>query len=321
MIEIKCSHKHYPDLLWQWLALKDIYGNTGIAYLAKRGIFFQHKDQEADIGISWHGDRVKGIPKENCILLKTEPPIYNIAYGWNLCNRKYMDKYMAVLSLYKERYKNSYHFMYVCISLLYDYIDKSYFDKPKEEMLCMILRNKKAIYNFSKLIPKLAMYNLLSNYNLKREYDKIFCDLLAYNNYHSYGRGWDNRCFNGSPEDRFKVYEILANHTFTFCPENCCIRGFVTEKPIQAMMCGSIPIYKGPQDVDFYLPEGTYIDLRNFDDPEELVIFLKELTEPEIEWYRDNIRKFINSEKLVEMFSSVGLAKVLERILEEHNVI
>ena len=87
------------------------------------------------------------------------------------------------------------------------------------------------------------------------------------------------------------------------------------------MFCGSIPIYLGPQDIDAYLPEGTYIDLRLIDSVEELVAFLNGLTETDIEWYRNNIRKFVTSKKAIDMFSSVGLAYKIIEILEDNNVI
>ena len=316
MIRIKCSTKHYPNLLWHWLIIKDIYQRSGLKLLTDEQIYFVHDDQPADIGISWHGDKVKGVPKNKCILLKTEPPIYNVLYGRNLCNPNYMDKYMAVLSLYKERYNNSYHFIYPCISHLFKYVE-THFDLPKEEMLCMVLRNKKWIHRINKLFPKLKNYNKYSNYELKKEYDETFASLLAHTNYHSYGRGWDSRCFKGKLEDREDIYKIFANHKFTFCPENSRFPGFITEKPLQAMFCGSIPIYLGPPDIDNYLPKETYIDLRTFDSAKVLVAFLKYLNEIEIEQYRDRIRKFVTSKRTIDMFSPLNLAHKVLQIVKE----
>ena len=76
----------------------DGLGRRGIDVFKKHGIEVVRPYEKADYGISLHGDPVEGIPREKCILLKGEPPIYNIYFGWNLCNQKFLDKYMATLS-------------------------------------------------------------------------------------------------------------------------------------------------------------------------------------------------------------------------------
>jgi len=317
MIRIKESNKKFPYKIESWLQIPDANGNTGIQYLDIYSVYFVHSGN-VDFGLAWNGEAVKNIPKEKCILFRSEPPIYNIFYGWNNCNPKYIKKFHNVLSIYKYGDYPQVSFLYPDVPSLFKYID-THFDLPKEEMLCTVLKNKSTTIFLNSLIPKLKHFNNYSNMKMRVDVDKIFCDILAHNNYHSYGRGWDSRCFKGKIEGGISeehIMMMLANHKFNFCPENSCFPGFVTEKPMRAMCCGSIPIYLGAPDVDNYLPEGTYIDLRKFSDPQELVTFLKELEEPEIEWYRDNIRKFITSKKVNDLFSSVTFAKKLIKCME-----
>jgi len=317
MIRIKESNKRFPYKVETWLKIPDKNGNTGLQYLDACGVYFVHSG-DANIGLAWNGESVKKIPKKNCILFRSEPPIYNIFYGWNNCNPKYVKKFYNVLSIYKYGEYPQVNFLYPDIPSLLKHIN-TYFNLPKEEMLCMVLKNKKGVVFLNSLIPKLKQFEQYSNMKMRVKVDKMFCDMLACNNYHSYGRGWDSRCFKGKIKGGIteeSILSIVANHKFNFCPENSCFEGFITEKPMRAMCCGSIPIYLGAPDVEKYLPEGTYIDLRNFDSTEELVIYLKELTESEIEWYRDNIYKFVTSKKVNDLFSSVTFAKKLIKCIE-----
>ena len=316
MIRIKESNKRQPYIVEDWLKNEDIYGRNGIDVLAKHGVYFVHHGK-ADVGISWHGEPVDDVPYNKCILFRSEPPIYNLFYGKNLCEAKYVKKFMSVLSIYKYGDYPQTHFLYPCVSILFKYILK-YFNEPKEEMLCMILRNKRMTIWLNNLFPKLKKFNVYSNMDIRIKADKTFAALLAHNNYHSYGRGWDNRCFKGRIKEREDIYKIFASHKFTFCPENSRFNGFITEKPMQAMFCGSIPIYLGAPDVNKYLPRGTFIDYRHYT-PEELVEYLIHMSEEEYEMYRENIRKFVTSKEAVEMFSTVKFANKILSLVGNQN--
>jgi len=316
MIRIKESNRRRPNIVEDWLKNEDLYGHNGIDVLAKYDIYFVHQGK-ADVGISWNGEPVDDVPQKDCILFRSEPPIYNVFYGRNLCNPKYVERFKAVLTIYKYGDYPQVHFLYPCVSLLFKYITQ-YFDTPKEEMLCMVLRNKKMAIRLNSLFPKLKKFNNYSNMDIRAKADKVFATELAHNNYHSYGRGWDLRCFKGEVKNREEIYKIFATHKFTFCPENSRFKGFITEKPMQAMFCGSIPVYLGAPDVEEYLPHGTFIDYRYYT-PEELVDYLKNITDKEYETYRKNIREFVTSKAAVNMFSPVSFAYKILSILENKN--
>ncbi|EMR74120.1 Glycosyltransferase family 10 (fucosyltransferase) [Thermoplasmatales archaeon SCGC AB-539-N05] len=311
MIRIKESIAQ-PNGIENWLNIPNTKGNKGMDVLKKNGIVFVHGNEKADIGISKHGQKVNGVPKKHCILFKGEPPIYNIFWGMRNCNKKNLLRYMAVLSSCVLDGIEQTH--YIIPQAAFQHADK-YFDKDKTEFLCMVLKNKRFTVTLNSLVPGNRKYTKRSNMQLRIKADNEFSSLLGPEKYHSYGRGWNRKCFKGSLPDKKALYETISKYKFNFCPENSRFNGYITEKPVQAMCLGSIPVYVGPPDVDKYLPTGTYIDYRKFTAP-ELVDYLKNMDEREYNNYRKRIKKFITSKK-ADVFSSVTFAHKIVDIIEK----
>ena len=302
----------------------DVLGRKASDAFEEHDIKIVYGDEKADYGVSVHGNLVKGVPKHKCVLVKTEPPIYNLYYGWNLNNPKYMLKFLGVLSQYETNGFNPTLFLNfpTFYKQYHDkgrYVDAS-FDVPKDKLLCMMLRNKNTSYRLNSLFPILRKYNKNSNLPIKTSTDKKFCDIFGPEKYHSFGTGWDKRCYQFYiPRipyfpNTFLKYNFLSQYKFNFCPENSRFKGYVSEKPLQAMICGSIPIYLGPPDVYEYLPEGTFIDFAQFD-IDALCDYILNMSEREYNEYRKRIRKFITTKECSE-FSSYIFAKKLINIIE-----
>ena len=283
----------------------------------EKDIVFVHDNEKADIGISMHGNPVRGVPKSRCILIKTEPPIYNLFWGINLCNPKYLEKYAAVMSDYILKDLHQTYFTFSVST--FEYV-KKFFNKPKNELLCMMLRNKKLAIRLNNFIPGLRKFNKYSNMDLRITADLKFCEYLGPERYHSYGRGWCKKCFKGSPPHTSGIDDgrtiVFSKYKFTFCPENSRFNGYITEKPIWPMCCGSIPIYMGAPDVEKYLPKGTFIDYRNYT-PKELCDYITNISEEKYNRYRDNIRKFVTSKEAADRFSVDAYAKKILSVIEE----
>jgi len=329
MYRIKESYKPWyklgqiSDGTWLQKALCriDSTGHRGIDIFEMNGIKIVSGNEKAEFGFSLHGDPVQGVPKNRCILAKIEPPIYYWLYGRKLNNLKFIYQYMGVLSFQITEGLNQVHFK----SPQEFNMVNQFFDQPKTELLCMILRNKTRNVRINNLFPSLRKYKKHSNMNLRIDADKEFCKILG-SKYHSYGSGWCEPCFRGAVEEKSEKiimnkyiptvhpeYETISKYKFNFCPENSCFDGYVTEKPIQAMLCGSIPIYYGAPDVYKYLPCKTYIDYRNYT-PKELCDYILNMSEEEYQKYRERIKKFITTEESKE-FSSVALAtKIIDII-------
>ena len=315
------------DGTWLEKAIRrvDGRGKRGIDFLNDHNIEIVRPFEKADFGLSLHGDPVKDIPRNKCILLKGEPPIYNIYFGWNLCNQRFLDKFMATMSNTLTGNLKQIHFN--SPQNCFEHMLK-FFKKPKTEFLCMILKNKMRTIRLNKIFFWFKKWNQYSNHMLRVEADKGLCKIFGPKKYHSYGRGWCETCFKGAVGfDGEKIidgeyinpvppeYEIISRYKFNFCPENSRFNGYVTEKPIQAMACGSIPIYCGAPDVYNYLPEGTFISTDEFT-PKELCKYIKNMDDKTYREYRRRIKKFMTSFES-DNFSSYVFAQKIYRILEE----
>jgi len=314
---------------------KDGRGRIGLDFFNDHDIEIVRPDEKADFGISLHGDPVKDIPRSKCILLKGEPPIYNIYFGWNLCNQKFLDKFMATMSNTIVGNLKQIHFN--SPQNCFEHMEKM-FNQPKTEFLCMILKNKMRTITLNKLCFWFKKWNYYSNHKLRVEADKGLCRFFGPEKYHSYGRGWCERCFkgpvgydgekiihvmNGNTKEKTTIYvnpippeyEIISKYKFNYCPENSRFNGYVTEKPIQAMACGSIPIYCGAPDVYNYLPEGTFISTDDYS-PKGLCQYIQNMDEQTYRGYRERMRRFLTTYQS-DNFSSYIFAEKIYRILEE----
>ncbi len=99
----------------------------------------------------------------------------------------------------------------------------------------------------------------VENSLMKSRLDALNC-FLNRPGFHLYGRGWAESAF--CLEVGFKT-PILRNSRFTLCYENYSMPGYVTEKAIHALVAGSIPVYLGAPDIEFYLPSDLFIDARH----------------------------------------------------------
>jgi hypothetical protein len=136
-----------------------------------------------------------------------------------------------------------------------------------------------------------------------------------------YGRGWDrwwsgnsrwlpywlNRkailsAWKGSCNSKF---ELMGCYEFALCIENTEMLGYISEKIFDCFYSGVIPIYFGAPDIDKYIPNNCYIDLRNFSNYVELIDRLNSLTKPDLERYRLNIKNFMSSKNLDPFYNSL----------------
>lgn len=82
-----------------------------------------------------------------------------------------------------------------------------------------------------------------------------------------YGKGWPAH-FAKPVDDKI---EVMRGYKFALCFENGSYPGYVTEKVIDCLVAGVIPIYAGAPDIDDFLPRFTFLRyqgdwLRDFSD-------------------------------------------------------
>ncbi len=101
-----------------------------------------------------------------------------------------------------------------------------------------------------------------------------------------YGTGWDTKdhvCYRGLAGVKSDVYHM---YRFALCYENIeGLSGYVTEKIIDCLVSGIVPIYAGAIDIGDFIPEGSYINLRDYIGYEELYQYLKKINKEQYEKY------------------------------------
>jgi hypothetical protein len=83
-----------------------------------------------------------------------------------------------------------------------------------------------------------------------------------------YGKGWPDVMVAGQVPDGEKI-ETLRKYKYSLAIENISMPGYVTEKIIDCLAAGVIPIYRGAPDIEQFVPSDCYIDLETFTWPSE----------------------------------------------------
>lgn len=123
-----------------------------------------------------------------------------------------------------------------------------------------------------------------------------------------FGRGWDDTsnlppyqsarlaairsAFKGPCDDK---HELLGRYKFTIAYENTAYPGYVTEKVIDAMVAGSVPVYMGAPDIAEQLPAEAFIDARAFGSPEAISARMEQMTKSEAAAIIDAGQEFLRS--------------------------
>ncbi len=110
--------------------------------------------------------------------------------------------------------------------------------------------------------------------------------------------------------------EVLGRYTFALSFENMALPGLVTEKLLDCLRAGTVPVYLGAPDVAAHVPADCFVDVRQFPDYRALRAFLRALSEPAIAAYRERGGDFFNSPAFRPFSLSTWVAR-FARIVEE----
>ena len=152
-------------------------------------------------------------------------------------------------------------------------------------------------------------------YSLRRKVNEYFdshpeCDFTFY------GYGWGHmhhRTWGGAISDKIAVFQHFR---FSICFENTKdATGYVTEKIFDCFGAGCIPVYYGACDISKYIPQGCYIDWKQFGSIEKVYEHLKNMKEEEYLEYLKNIRAFLESQE-AKRFTNKTLAQQLWPMIE-----
>ena len=153
----------------------------------------------------------------------------------------------------------------------------------KRKFLVQVSSNLKSSH------PK-ELYSLRKQLNHYAE--KKFGDDYSY-----YGSKWKtkNKAYKGIAEDKT---ETISQYRFSFCLENMRnVNGYITEKIFDCFIAGVVPIYYGASNITEYIPKSTFIDLNEFQNPQELFDYLHSIDFDSWIDYLNEAKQFLISEK------------------------
>lgn len=132
-----------------------------------------------------------------------------------------------------------------------------------------------------------------------------------------YGTGWSGKshlCYRGCVENKAETYH---KYRFAICYENMKnIKGYVTEKILDCLTSGIVPIYAGAADIREYVPENCFIDFFRFSDYQELAIYLKQMDEKTYNGYLKAARNFFHSD-MKNKFSGREYARDIYEVVNQ----
>jgi hypothetical protein len=110
--------------------------------------------------------------------------------------------------------------------------------------------------------------------------------------------------------------DTMGRYTFAICYENSMLDGWITEKLFDCLYAGTVPVYWGAPDIDQWVPQECFIDMRRFEGYAELREFLHSLTDAEIEGYRLAAREFLTSERF-RPFAKQTFAELIGGLVQQ----
>jgi hypothetical protein len=109
--------------------------------------------------------------------------------------------------------------------------------------------------------------------------------------------------------DNTNIFDFYKKFNFALIVENCDAENYVSEKIYDAWVAGCIPVYYGNNDkID--LPRDCYIDIKDFNNIEEVNLYINKMQKEHIDIYYDNI-----SENIVSILEKVSPSKLCEKII------
>lgn len=110
--------------------------------------------------------------------------------------------------------------------------------------------------------------------------------------------------------------DLLQNYKFSICYENAeGIPGYITEKILDSLAAGCIPIYWGASNIENFIPRECFIHKPDFKTYEDLYTFLKSMSESDYNQRLAAIQSFLGSGQHQAFEPSPNAAIVVERLV------
>lgn len=144
-----------------------------------------------------------------------------------------------------------------------------------------------------------------------------------------YGKGWDKpiawdfkeRFFGikkySSYKGELKADKIktLSNYKFCICFENAVAPGYITEKIFDCFKARCVPIYWGAPNIMNFINKDCFIDFREFIDYENLLQYLRNISQKKYNTYLEAIEEFLHSQDIKSKWFGDAFKKTLLEVL------
>lgn len=144
-----------------------------------------------------------------------------------------------------------------------------------------------------------------------------------------FGKGWNEKkkfgktkyysVFRG-PVSWDDKLETLSNYKFSVCYENSIANGYITEKIFDCFKSKCVPLYLGAPNITEFIPKETFVDVRDFNDYEELFKFITSMDETTHENYIAAGQSFINSEETRKRWSQKSFFNLIVSLTKEKSI-
>lgn len=118
-----------------------------------------------------------------------------------------------------------------------------------------------------------------------------------------------------APQTCANKQALIADYKFAVCFENIEFPGYVTEKIIDCLVAGVIPIYRGAPDIADFVPKDCYVDARAFSSHAQLSEYLETLSTEEGQAMFARGQLFLSGEG-ARMFSYGAFAERVAQLLK-----
>jgi alpha(1,3/1,4) fucosyltransferase len=158
-----------------------------------------------------------------------------------------------------------------------------------------------------------------------------------------YGLGWDKpppaytfatrlaralsrmetRLFHKAPFPSFRgevpdKASVLRRARFSYCYENSRdISNYITEKMLDSLVSGCVPVYWGADNVLDHVPADCFIDRRQFGDTATLHQHLLSVSDGRYRGYQQAIRDFLRSEAALSFSSKRVVQTIVDRVCQD----
>ena len=109
-----------------------------------------------------------------------------------------------------------------------------------------------------------------------------------------YGMGWNSEQFPSYRGAISHKLDVLARYRFCLCYENAQgLPGYITEKMLDCLRVGTVPVYGGAPNVEKWIPSDCFISINQFNNYFELFDYLNGMDQDTYAGYLDRIERFV----------------------------